>query len=457
MTLPAEFVVNSIGATAGPMPLPACIGGWSIDSRTVGQGDCFFAIRGPLHDGHSFVPNAAGKGAGMAVVDHEVPASIPQLVVANVEEALQRLAAGARARWAGKVIAVTGSAGKTTTKDIIATLLSTAMATGRTIGNLNNHLGLPLSILRIPDGCEAAAIEMGMNHRGEIRSLARIAAPEIGVITNAGWAHAENFPDGIEGVSRAKRELIEELPRSGTAILNGDDARVREFARIFPGRSVLFGFSSDADVRAEGYGANSGGTTFRCLGTDFESPLPGRHAVLNVLAGIAVAREAGIEPASLKAAVRSLAPGAMRGERAEFDGVFVINDCYNSNPEAVRSMLETLRDSPAARRIAVLGEMLELGREAETLHREIGRFAAAQGIDALVGIRGAARLTVDEAVRAGMSGGAAYFFETPEAAGDFLGSFVRTGDLLLFKGSRGVGVERAIARAFTGAHAEAKG
>jgi UDP-N-acetylmuramoyl-tripeptide--D-alanyl-D-alanine ligase len=446
MTISVQAIAEAIGA-ADPGS-DGSISGWSIDSRSLNPGDCFFAIRGEIHDGHQYVAGLADKGAVVAIVDHPIDSTVPQLVVPDTLVALQQVAAWARKQWGRTVIGVTGSAGKTTTKDTIACLLAVGMKTGRTVGNYNNQFGLPLSILRLPDDCQAAVLEMGMNHAGEIRALAKIAQPQIGVVTNAGWAHAENFPDGIDGVARAKRELIEELPASGTAILNADDPRVREFAAVHSGRSVLFGFADDAEVRAENFKACPNGSHFTCLGVDFDLPLPGRHAVSNVLAAIAVARTLDIDPARLRDAVRGLTAGKMRGERSERNGATIINDCYNANPEAMRSMLELLRTIPARRRIAVLGEMLELGREAGTLHRGIGQFAAEQGIDALLGIRGAARLMVDEAVIAGMSGSAAYFFETPEEAGDFLRGYVHPGDAILFKGSRGVQVEKAIDHAF---------
>jgi UDP-N-acetylmuramoyl-tripeptide--D-alanyl-D-alanine ligase len=435
------------------------ISGWSIDSRTTNPGDCFFALRGPTNDGHDYVTNVVEKGAALAIVEKPVTnAKIPQLIVRDTLEALQALATRVRTRWGGTVVGVTGSAGKTTTKDAIAHLLNVQMRTGRTIGNYNNHYGVPLSILRLPDDSKAAVIEMGMNHAGEIRELARIAKPQLGVITNAGWAHTEFFPDGIEGVALAKRELIEELPADGVAVLNADDARVRSFAQIHPGRKILFGFAEDADVRAEDLKLCKSGAQFRCLGVDFKAPVFGRHGVSNVLAAIAVATAMGATPERLRDAAATISTGKMRGERSERNGITVINDCYNANPEAMRSMVELLgaellRGTPRGRRIAVLGEMLELGREAGTLHRDTGQFVAEQGIDALVGIRGAARSMVDGAIAAGMSVSAASFFETSEEAGEFLRGFLRAGDVVLFKGSRGVHVENAIERAFEGAKA----
>jgi UDP-N-acetylmuramoyl-tripeptide--D-alanyl-D-alanine ligase len=448
MTLSTMAIAEKIGA----VPLPGedfSISGWSIDSRTINPGDCFFAIRGPLKDGHDYVAMAAGQAASLAIVERHIDAKIPQLIVPDTLAAMQELARKSRERWGGTVVGVTGSAGKTTTKDAIASLMNVQIKTGRTVGNYNNHFGVPLSILRLGDDCRAAVIEMGMNHAGEIRELSAIAKPQIGVVTNVGWAHTEYFENGIEGVARAKRELIEALPPDGTAVLNADDERVREFALVHPGRSILFGLSEGAEVRAEDIHVCSGFTRFRCLGVQFESPLAARHGVSNVLAAIAVARALGIAPDRLREAVHNLAAGKMRGERTERNGITIINDCYNANPEAMRSMLELLRETPARRRIAVLGEMLELGREAGTLHRGTGQFAAEQGIDVLLGIRGAARSMVDGAMEAGMSGSAALFFDTPEEAGDFLRSYMQPNDAILFKGSRGVQVERAIDRAFS--------
>ena len=449
MTMSVETIAGLIGAALPPGAAPSmAVSGWSIDSRTVARDDCFFALRGPTHDGHEFVAGVFERGAAVAIVERECDARGIQLRVPDTTAALQALGRGARGRWNGTVVGVTGSAGKTTTKDTIAALLSVEFPTGRNLGNLNNHLGLPLSILRLDDGCTVAVLEMGMNHEGEIRDLAAIAGPQIGVVTNVGWAHAENFADGIAGIARAKSELIRALSREGIAVLNADDEHVREFAKLHSGRSVLFGFAEDAEVRAENVRLTPEGATFRALGVEFESPLAGRHGVSNVLAGIAVAHVTGIGPERLREAVRTLKPGKMRGERSVRDGITIIDDCYNANPEAMRSMLELLRDTPATRRIAVLGEMLELGREAGTLHRNTGRFAAEQGIHAVIGIRGAGRWMVDEAIAAGMSGGAASFFETPEEAGEYLKSYLKPGDAVLFKGSRGVHVERALEGAF---------
>ena len=452
MTLSMESIAETLGVADADLAagLPDSVAGWSIDSRSINPGDCFLALRGPTHDGHDYVAQVLAKGASAAVVERRVEgaAAALQLVVPDTTLALGKLGRAVRDRMTGvPVVAVTGSAGKTSTKDIVAGLLSAQFRTGKTVGNFNNHLGVPLSFLRLPDDCRAAVLEMGMNHAGEIRELAKMARPSIGVITNVGWAHTENFPDGIEGVARAKRELIEELPVDGIAVLNADDPRVREFAKVHGGRSILFGFADDAEVRGEDLELSPAGVRFRALGTDFEASLTGRHAVSNILAGIAVCRALDISPERLRDAVHSLTPGKMRGERLERNGVTIINDCYNANPEATRSMIELLQGVPARRRIAVLGEMLELGPEAESLHRRTGKFAAEQGLDAVFGIRGAARFMVEEAVKSGMSDSAALFFNTSEEAGDFVKDYLQPGDAVLFKGSRGVQVEKALNRA----------
>ena len=417
--------------------------GWSVDSRTLQAGDVFFALRGPNHDGHAHVAEAFRRGAAAAVVDREVAADGVVLRVADSLAALQRLAAKVRVQWNGEVVAVTGSAGKTSTKDAIAEMLTEGMNTAKNEGNLNNHVGLPLSLLRVPDNARAAVLEIGMNHAGEIRELAAIARPQTAVVTNVGYAHIENF-DSIEGIAATKRELIESLRPGGTAVLNADDVRVAAFAAAHPGRTVTYGQSTEANVRAEEVEYSLDGVQFRVGGTRFESALIGRHSVSNILAGIAVAGVYGIAPERLGERVRNLRPGKMRGERFDCRGITVYNDCYNSNPDAARAMLEVLRDTPAERRIAVLGEMLELGHWAEPLHRDVGSYAAVCGIDVLVGIRGAACYMLDAAKRAGLRADAAFFFEDPSAAGRLVRTLAQPGDAILFKGSRGVHVEKAL-------------
>jgi UDP-N-acetylmuramoyl-tripeptide--D-alanyl-D-alanine ligase len=444
-----EFTVSEIGTVVGVRAASnARITGWSVDTRTVAQGDLFFALRGPNHDGNAYVDDALRKGAVAAIVDEKIGSARendPVLVVPDSLVALQKIAAWARNQWNGEVVGVTGSAGKTSTKDVIAEMLAVKMPVAKTIGNFNNHVGVPLSILRLSAEARVAVLEIGMNHAGEIRDLAAIARPRIGVVTNVGHAHMEAF-DSIEGVAAAKRELIEALPPDGIAVLNADDPLVARFGDVHKGRTITFGTNEGADVRAEQVEVTSAGVRFEVNRIRFESRLLGRHSVLNLLAGIAVAELYGIQPEQLTGVVSGLSAGSMRGQRFVHNDILILNDCYNSNPDAARAMIDVLRETPAKRRIAVLGEMLELGHWAESLHRDVGDYVANCGIDVLVGIRGAARYLVDAARQADHAVDAAFFFPDTTAAGDYLRQIARPGDVILFKGSRGAHVEQALER-----------
>jgi UDP-N-acetylmuramoyl-tripeptide--D-alanyl-D-alanine ligase len=439
-------VERAIGGRSSGSSSELRVRGWSIDSRTVRSGDLYFAIRGERHDGHAFTGAALNQGAIAAVVsEHVEDVAGTLLEVADTLAALQGLARWARSQWARPLVAVTGSAGKTTTKDVIAELLRARFRVGKAPGNLNNHIGLPLSILRIPDDAEIGVIELGMNHAGEIRALAAIAQPEIGVVTNVGFAHIETFRS-IEEIAAAKRELIESLPASGVAILNADDERVAGFRAVHAGRTLTYGFSKEADVRATDMEMDAERAAFTVRGVRFHTMLTGRHNVSNILAGLAVASVFEIGFDELAPVVPGLRPGEMRGQRSVWRGVTVLDDSYNSNPEAACRMIDVLGEETAERRIAVLGEMLELGGMSEALHRETGRYAAKAGVNVLLGVQGASRFMVEEARRAGLPDNAALFFEEPESAGEFLREFVRPGDAILFKGSRGTHIERALAR-----------
>jgi UDP-N-acetylmuramoyl-tripeptide--D-alanyl-D-alanine ligase len=447
MTLTLEEILRATQGRleAAGAAAPQLVSGYSTDSRTLQPGDLFFALHGERFDGHDYVDAAMRRGAAAAIVERPQSCPLPQIVVDDVLGALHSLAASARRKWGGTVVGITGSAGKTTTKEAVAACLSVVLTVSRSAGNLNNHIGLPLSMLRVSEQAHVAVLEYAMNHAGEIRRLAEIVPPDVAVVTNVGYAHIENF-DSIEGIAAAKRELVEALSPRGVAVLNADDVRVREFARSHPGRTVFFGFGEDAEVRGEILETGLEGSRFRVQGVEFQTSLPGRHGVRNVLAAIAVAQVFGIPVERLPAAVAQLRVGAMRGEILRRNGVTIINDCYNSNPDAVREMLDLLRDLPAERRIAVLGEMLELGRWSEALHRQVGRYAAECGVSVLVGIRGGARYMVDAAMAARLPGHAAYFFPEPEPAGEALRGLVQPGDAVLFKGSRGTHVERALER-----------
>lgn len=434
-------------------PGSLAVSGYSIDSRTVGAGELFFAIQGERFDGHDFVAAAVEHGATAAVVSRAHLATLPDaalvaplLVVEDTLLALQSLAAHVRRRWGRHVVAITGSAGKTTTKEAVAAALGAKFRVLKSIGNLNNAYGLPLQLLRLTPSHEMAVIEMGMNHAGEISALANIAAPDWGVITNVGTAHVENFNDGQAGIARAKFELVAALPANGAAFLNGSDPYVSQFGRDFAGRVVYFGGGPCADPRILSTTEDLSGlhVHFRAGNreADLTLQLLGQHNASNAIAGLAVALEAGVELEAALAALATLTAGDKRGELLTVGGATILNDCYNSNPEALRSMIRTLAARPAqGRRILVAGEMLELGKEGPELHAACGKAAVEARLDAVVGVRGNA-LHLAAAACAG--GVASLFLPDAEAAGHWLAEHLRTGDLVLIKGSRGVHLERAL-------------
>jgi UDP-N-acetylmuramoyl-tripeptide--D-alanyl-D-alanine ligase len=368
------------------------------------------------------------------------------MAVADSTLALQHLGAAARRLWGKKLIAITGSAGKTTTKECIAHVLGAQFQVLKSLGNLNNQFGLPMQLLRLEHQHEIAVIEMGMSHSGEITMLAQIAAPDEGVVTNVGLAHLENFGTQ-DGIARAKYELIESLPAGGHAFLNADDPYVSQFGRDFHGKVTLFGIDHPSDYRAENVRLRGVlGSEFEIVGNGFREaatlPLIGIHNVLNALVAVAVAAEHGVPPSDAVARLGSLGAGDKRGEVHEVLGAILINDCYNSNPVALDNMVVALGQTPAARRIVIAGEMLELGPSAPELHRECGRKMALHNADYVVGVRGNGQYIAEGAAASGV---AAEFVETPEQAGEWLALNLRKGDAVLLKASRGVGLERALA------------
>ncbi len=452
----AEFV-----SASGQYDGRATAQGYSIDSRTVQAGELFFAVRGDRLDGHDFVEQAMSRGAIGAVVRKEQLARYPNsaglLAVDDTLVALQTLATAVRKIWGKTAIGVTGSMGKTTTKEAMAHLLAIKYRVHRTKGNFNNHFGLPLGLLTLEPEYDLAVVEMGMSHAGEISALARIALPNQAVVTNVAPVHLENF-DSIAGIARAKYELIEALPHGGTAVLNADDEYVSQFGRDFKGKVVLFGLKPTAvvpaDVRAENIEVlGAEGTRFDLVSYEVrqavQSPLLGKHNVYNVLGAAAVALEHGITPSEIAAALQSLLPADKRGQVVQLGKVTVLYDCYNSSPKALMAAVDTLAAMPARRRIVVAGEMLELGSTGEQLHRECGRYIAGTAagnqagskLDFLLGVRGLAKPIVEAAREAGMG---AEFVGTPEEAGEWLARETGEGDVVLLKASRGVKLEKAL-------------
>lgn len=453
----AEAAIGAGAVLEAPSSVPRAgvlvATGYSIDSRTVQPGELFFAVRGARFDGHDFVAAALERGAVSAVVARARVASQPDaalnhplLVAEDPLLALQMLAAHVRRQWGRTLVAITGSAGKTTTKDALAAALGAKLNVLKSQGNLNNAFGLPLQLLRLEPEHEIAVAEMGMNHTGEIAALARIASPDWGVVTNVGNAHVENFPDGQAGIARAKFELVSALPANGVAFLNCDDAYVSQFGRDLLGRVVYFGHGPCADPRILSAHEDAAGLHVEYRAGEREGRLTmqllGAHNALNAMAGLAVALEAGVELDAAISALGTLTAGDKRGQIVELAGATVLNDSYNSNPEALRSMIGTLAARPAAgRRILVAGEMLELGEFAPALHVACGRAAVEAGIDLVVGVCGNAEHLAAAACAGGIT---SIFLPDAEAAGQWLAANLRAGDAVLVKGSRGVRLERAI-------------
>jgi len=435
-------------AHAGTLVVTGC----SIDSRTVAPGELFFAVRGEKFDGHNFVAAAIERGAVAAVVSRALVATLPDaalavplLIAEDTLIALQALAAHARRQWGKRVVAVTGSAGKTTTKEAIAAALGAKFNVLKSQGNLNNAFGLPLQLLRLEPEHDYAVVELGMNHLGEIATLARIAAPDWGVVTNVGTAHIENFTEGQAGIARAKFELVAALPANGVAFLNCSDPYVSQFGRDFPGRVVYFGIGPCADPQIVEATEDIDGLHLRYRAGELEGAftlhLLGAHNGSNAIAGLAVALEAGVAADAAVAALETLTPGNKRGEVIEIGGATLLNDSYNSNPEALRSMIHTLATRPALRRILVAGEMLELGAQGPTLHADCGKAAAEAGLDLVVGVGGNAQHLAAAACSGGVP---SIFLPDTQSAGEWLTKNLHPGDVVLVKGSRGVQLERAI-------------
>jgi UDP-N-acetylmuramoyl-tripeptide--D-alanyl-D-alanine ligase len=437
------------------------IAGWSIDSRTLVAGDLFVAIRGDRYDGHGFVANALAAGAaGVLVAQAPVlpPAGAggPAPLVIQVDDttrALQDAARDVRRRSGAKVVAITGSAGKTTTKELTAELLAAKYRVFRNKGNLNNHIGLPLSLLELAAGPDVAVVELGMNHAGEIRTLVGIAEPDVRVWTNVGDAHLGFFASA-DAIADAKAEILEGARPSDLLVAAADDARVRARIGAFSGRTVTFGVSDRADVYASlvdhrGLDGMAATVTTPHGSARIETPLLGTGNLLNLLAATAVATELGVPIEMVAQRAAHVRPAARRGELLRLPGgVTLIDDSYNSSPAALKRALETVRNATgSARKIAVLGEMLELGDHATRLHEECGWAAAASGLDLLITVGGGPALRMAEAAKtAGLPPSAVLHAPTSLEAADLVQRRVRPGDLVLVKGSRGIHTDVVVER-----------
>src|SRR5947207_3601627 len=400
--------------------------GYSIDSRTVREGELFFAIRGVHYDGHRFVVDAIARRALAAVVSRDFlhselgreidPQKAALILVDDTLAALQSLAYMVLKSWQGEVIAITGSAGKTTTKEMIAAMLARIGRVVKTTGNLNNDFGVPLSVLKMEsDGRRAsdfdfAVLEMGMNHKGEIAHLTAIAPPDLGVVTVVAPAHLEFF-SSIDEIAEAKAEMVKGIVPGGTAVLNADDHRVAGMSALrYDIQCTTFGIERSADVmaseiRTEGISGNRFSITTPHGQIEAQLPFPGRHNIYNALAAAAVADHYETPLVEIAAALAGTSAPKMRGEVVHFTGGFtIIDDSYNSNPRALFEMVSTVCASrESTRKIIVAGEMLELGPDGPEHHREAGRQIARLGVDRLIGIRGLAAEIVAGAREAGMA------------------------------------------------------
>jgi UDP-N-acetylmuramoyl-tripeptide--D-alanyl-D-alanine ligase len=424
------------------------IDGFSTDSRTLREGMLFFALNGEHFDGHRFIDDVFRKKACGAVVSHEWYKKHGQntgeilLPVNDPLTALQDVATHIRRSFKIPVVAITGTNGKTSTKEMIASVLETKYVVMKSQGNLNNHIGLPLSIGDWNREGEIAIVEMGTNHFGEIKRLCEIAQPTHGVITNIGKGHLEFFGD-LEGVARAKGELLEYLRLSGVAFLNGDDPCLLSRKGIVK-KTIMFGFSDGCDIRGEELGIDSNGFPEMKLGGRIvKISVPGWCNLYNGLAAAAVGRSFGVSWEDICDTLGRFRTMDRRMEVINLSGVIIINDAYNANPSSVKQSLVTLRQmNNTGRKILVLGDMLELGEGSEPEHRNVGGEAVLMGIDALFCYGPMMKVAVESAYKSGL--GKAKHFNTKIALSDELNHYVRQGDIVLVKGSRGMRMEDVV-------------
>ncbi|MDX1432926.1 MAG: UDP-N-acetylmuramoyl-tripeptide--D-alanyl-D-alanine ligase [Gammaproteobacteria bacterium] len=416
--------------------------GVGTDTRTITGTQLFVALEGPHHDGHDYLDEASRRGAAAAMVRADAECALPAIRVPDTLAGLGQLAAAWRARFDVPVIAVTGSNGKTTVKEMCAAIMRAAYPVLATRGNLNNEIGLPLTLLELDDSHRVAVVEMGANHPGEIQRLARLARPHVGVITQCAPAHLEGF-GSVEGVARAKGELLANLDARGTAVINADDDWCGLWRTLAGRRDVVtFGFGEDADVRAEWFADGPGSRV--ALHTpagvlEVALALPGRHNAANAAAATAAALALGTPAQAVVEGLESVrpVPGRLAPRRLR-DGLWLIDDTYNANPTSLEAALAVLAEFPAPRWL-VLGDMLELGEGARDFHAEAGRMARERGVERLLAVGALSRASVEA-----FGEGARHYANLDRLIEDL--SRDRSSDsAVLVKGSRSMGMERAVA------------
>ncbi|HXV20590.1 MAG TPA: UDP-N-acetylmuramoyl-tripeptide--D-alanyl-D-alanine ligase [Desulfuromonadales bacterium] len=447
MNLDLQKIAQATAGRLTPAGARVAVTGISTDSRSVSPGELFVPLRGEKFDGHDFLTQAVRRGAA-ACLSEDVIAGfpVPVIQVANTLQALGDLAAAIRRDFSGPVVAVTGSSGKTTTKEMLAAILSGTAPGLKTEGNFNNLVGLPLTLFRLAPEHRWAVLEMGMSARGEIARLAEIALPEVGIITNVGPAHLETL-HGLDGVARAKGELFAALKAGGTAVINADDERVAQLPVANGVRRLHYGFSASAEIRAEEVAVAGAAVSFRLFLPEGDWPVTlavaGRHNVYNALAAAAAAVALAVPATAIVRGLQTFRGGHGRMELVDLgNGTLLIEDTYNANPLSVRAALTALDEMGGnGRRIAVLGDMLELGAEAAELHRQIGA-EAAQRCDFLILLGAMAGETAAGARQQGMPADRVQIVSSHAEAADRLRSLLRPGDRLLVKGSRGMRMEK---------------
>ena len=470
LPLIASWVAGRMGGAVTAGDAAREFGNVSIDTRTLKAGDLYVGIRGERFDGAAFADAAIEAGAAGVVVPRGWTTGVAQpfraadaglkpratsAVVIEVDDttaALQALAHGIRREAGTKVVAITGSAGKTTTKEVTSEFLEARYRVVRNRGNFNNHIGLPLSLIELRQRPEMAVVELGMNHAGEISTLVRVAEPDVRVWTNVGEAHLGFFAS-LDAIADAKAEILEGASGSTLLVANADDPRITARIGAFRGRIVTFGIDRDADVRASrvvdrGIEGTSARVDARSGSVEIATPLIGRANLANILAATAVAEEFGIPLADVASRAAQLRPASHRGEIVRLaSGVTIVDDSYNANPTATKKALDVLTAGQASRRIAVIGEMLELGERSVELHEGVGRAAASARVDVLIAVGGPpARALADAAIAAGMPAASVHYFATSEQAAETAVALLKTGDLVLVKGSRGVHTDRVVDR-----------
>jgi UDP-N-acetylmuramoyl-tripeptide--D-alanyl-D-alanine ligase len=449
-----RFGINEIIEATGGRLLAGdsglTVAGISTDSRKIIPGSIFVALKGERFDGNDFIADAFKNGAA-AVLTGRDPGNFPGKTVIKAEDtlrALHDLASYYRERFEIPFTGITGSVGKTSTKEMVACALGTQFNVLKSEGNFNNEIGVPLTIFRLEPEHEAAVIEMGMSGFGEIRALARIVRPEVGIITNIGLSHIEKL-GSRQNILRAKLELLEGLQPGGLLILNGDDVLLSGVKDLLEVRTVSYGLEEDADYRA--YSIRSRGEK----GIDFNIildgseyavhvPAPGVHNVYNALAALAAGRELGIPADILIKGIAGYSPGHMRLNIIRTGGLTIINDAYNASPQSMKAALDVLGEIEADRRIAVLGDMLELGDWSISAHRETGAYAAGSGADLIITVGGAAAHIAEGAAEAGFPRSGTAVLENNDEAVRWLQDIIRKGDAILVKGSRGMMMEEIV-------------